>query len=276
MATPLPQPRALLTSLINSLPPGPFPSVSEQDVVEAATTRAAANPINQLKNIPASARQLLTTLHVLLVPGQLWQALDLLDRGLVTRILGVFPPSVPNHSAVVPTQAHIHLPGCVEQDGEIYGAGESAKKERIELDNTFYAVRSAQGAKGKGSKYGGASGHASAGTGLSYVVRLQAWNCSCAAFTFSAFPATMSPFVPTYCEGDGRVNSAKMQVGKERTEAWQFGGLSRDGMDDRSSVPCCKHLLACLLAERWHLVLGCYVKEIMAESEEMAGLGADG
>lgn len=41
-------------------------------------------------------------------------------------------------------------------------------------------------------------------------------------------------------------------------------------------MPCCKHLMACVLAERWEGVLGGYVKQMRVGREEMAGLGADG
>lgn len=58
-----------------------------------------------------------------------------------------------------------------------------------------------------------------------------------------------------------------------------FGGLSFNGLRDGDgepdgAVPCCKHLLACLLAERWEGVLGGFVKEKRVGREEMAGLGA--
>lgn len=40
-------------------------------------------------------------------------------------------------------------------------------------------------------------------------------------------------------------------------------------------VPCCKHLLACVLAERWDGALGRYVAERRVGREEMAGIEAD-
>lgn len=64
----------------------------------------------------------------------------------------------------------------------------------------------------------------------------------------------------------------------DSTRAWEFGGLSTDGKDggaDDRSVPCCKHLLACVLAERWEAVLGGYVEERLVSREEGAGLVGD-
>jgi len=40
-------------------------------------------------------------------------------------------------------------------------------------------------------------------------------------------------------------------------------------------VPVCKHLLACLLAERWEAALGGYVIERRVGREEMAGIAAE-
>jgi hypothetical protein len=102
-----------------------------------------------------------------------------------------------------------------------------------------------------------------------YVVRLDAWNCSCANFAFEAFPsagrgATIGPATEVYepCDED---------AGDLETE---FGGLSFDGRE-AGGVPCCKHLLACLLAERWGSVLGSYIVTRRASKEEMVGLLAD-
>jgi hypothetical protein len=62
---------------------------------------------------------------------------------------------------------------------------------------------------------------------------------------------------------------------------WSFGGMSCDGLDlgggdtAGEGVPVCKHLLACLLAERWSVALGRYVVERRVGGEEMAGIVAD-
>ncbi|RYP62174.1 hypothetical protein DL769_007415 [Monosporascus sp. CRB-8-3] len=71
-APPLPAPRTLLTSLINTLASAPL----------APPDPALTNP---LKRIPASHHTLLATLHAL-YPSVLLPALDVLDRRLVTRV----------------------------------------------------------------------------------------------------------------------------------------------------------------------------------------------
>ena len=54
-----------------------------------------------------------------------------------------------------------------------------------------------------------------------------------------------------------------------------FGGVSQNGLAGAGEdVPCCKHLLACLLAERWQTVLGSYTEEREVSKEELAGVVA--
>lgn len=118
------------------------------------------------------------------------------------------------------------------------------------------------------------------------MVRLEAWNCSCAAFAFACFPGggSASSWRPESCTSDFELNE---DLGEEqirtarvedegRGEKWEFGGRSHDGRDGNGAgVPCCKHLLACLLGTKWEGVLGAYVKERVVGREEMAGLGGE-
>jgi hypothetical protein len=99
-----------------------------------------------------------------------------------------------------------------------------------------------------------------------YVVRLTAWNCTCAAFAFAAFPCTGS-----WAFGAETTGSSRVVEGEGEEEGWSFGGVSLGG----DGVPCCKHLLACLLAERWEAGFGSYVEERRVGRGEMAGLVAD-
>ena len=92
----------------------------------------------------------------------------------------------------------------------------------------------------------------------SYVVRPKAWNCSCASFTLESFPARRSP--------------AEEKNGVKRETNWWFGGMSLDGLVSvGEDVPCCKHLLACLLAEQWHNLIGGYVESKELSKDELAG-----
>ena len=122
------------------------------------------------------------------------------------------------------------------------------------------------------------------------MVRLEAWNCSCAAFAFESFPGSTYPQAQKPWldlddsdsdeREDGNIEEEdEMEAGKG--VEWEFGGLSFDGKAGRNGrearkVPICKHLLACLLAERWDGVLGGYVRERGVGREEMAGLNGEG
>jgi len=123
----------------------------------------------------------------------------------------------------------------------------------------FYLVKSSQPPKGR---FKTRDDRASFGT--TYIVRVEAWNCSCAAFAFSAFPS-----FGTSRAGDG-IKTEKEHDGDD----WEYGGESLDGRCRDSGVPVCKHLLACLLGERWGSVLGGFVGERVVDREEVAGLSA--
>ncbi|KAI1659354.1 hypothetical protein F4813DRAFT_395223 [Daldinia decipiens] len=231
MSSPVPIPRQFLTSLIeslNSIPTPPTPQPSLE----------GANP---LKLIPPAHRPLLTTLYAL-YPLTLLPALDLLDRHLATRI--IIAPSRPQGDTTAPAAPH-------------------EEQQPPTPHHPFYIVRSAQPQHPRRDT---ASASASA-PGPRYVVRLSAWNCSCAAFAFAAFPRGEDRYV------------APSPADRTREDAleWQFGALSLDGTDGSgiAGVPCCKHLLACVLAERWSAVLGGYVDERVVGREEAAGLVAD-
>ncbi|KAF7874732.1 uncharacterized protein EAF02_008709 [Botrytis sinoallii] len=170
----------------------------------------------------------------------------------------------------------------------------------------LYQVRSSQPPKWHSSRsasgIGIGTGHASASATAenTYTVHLDAWNCSCAAFAFSAFPASSSsthpyPYISTSTststsstsyfpwslkesspdeeclnsveKGEGKGKGKGKRKGKKEEEKWQYGGWTKT-----SQVPICKHLLACLLVERWSDVLGMYVRERVVGREEMGGL----
>ncbi|KAH8593654.1 hypothetical protein B0O99DRAFT_688488 [Bisporella sp. PMI_857] len=258
----LPTPRKFLTSLINtltSLPPPPPPPAPDPGKNAFSIANESTNP---LKLVPLSHRALLTTLHVIIPPPTLLQALDLLDRGLVTRIH--HDPGLDDLDAdsrpragrgkdegkARPPQAPVPLPEL---------AAESGVDERKTAE--FYLVRSSQVPRGRGRDRGG-DGEG----GKVYTVRLHAWNCDCAAFAFAAFPgASSSSFSWEESSGDGDGYG-------DREGIWEFGGESLDGRGGEDHVPICKHLLACLLGEKWDGVLGSYVKERGVGREEAAGL----
>lgn len=107
--------------------------------------------------------------------------------------------------------------------------------------SVLYHVRSS----GRGSRCGGLEG------ARGYEVRVRGWSCSCAAYAFAAFGHRCGPG-----GGEGMVLDA----------AWGGSMLGGD-------VPLCKHLLACVLAERWDGAGG-LVEGREVGREEMAGWAA--
>lgn len=277
----LPTTRQFLTSLLNTLttPHSPLTRPAEANEPYAIPSHQHSNP---LKALPPGQKALLATLHVLFPPPMLLQALDLLDRGLVVRIIKT---SKENESSGAegagvglrgpdgswqPPQAHVHLPpdpaaASSTQLEHLPNAGGKRSKKR----NQIHQVRSSQAPKSRFST--STSVGLAAGPGTLYTVRLEAWNCSCAAFAFSAFPGSGTSQSLWKVPHDDR-DGAEAETEPERKGGeWEFGGLSLD----EESVPVCKHLLACLLGERWD-VLGRYVREREVGREEMAGLGGEG
>lgn len=234
---PLPTPRQFLEILISSLP--------NSSTSEADQTSQGPSPKNPLESLDQARRNLLITLHVL-YPSILLHSLDLLDRGLVTKITQTEDaPSAPSEFQSKQEGRH-HQP-----------TREGTKPPK----NTIYQVRSAQtSSRGRPST--------SKAVPKIYTVHLKAWNCSCAAFAFSAYPPASSIL---FSQGND-VLGQEMRDGK-------VGGMSSDGMvlgDGKDGgVAVCKHLLASLLVERCSSLLGGYLRKRSVSRLEMAGLGAD-
>ncbi|KAI1130399.1 hypothetical protein F5Y10DRAFT_123322 [Nemania abortiva] len=280
--TTLPTPRELLTCLISSLPSIPI----AENVTTATSTISSHRSSNQHINtgpstnpfrlIPPVYRPLLTTLHVL-YPSTLLPALDLLDRRLVTRVIlkqdATRDPTT-RRTGQGPTM------NLGQEDLDIPGETEDNITPPL-----YHLVRSAQPHSHRRHQTASSGGQA-------YIVRLESWNCTCAAFAFSAFPpltsspafsSTPEPVASRYqiisasAHGENaNPGDADLISNRENADRpWEFGGLSTDGVDGTGSVPCCKHLLACVLADRWDAVLGGYVEQRLVSREEGAGLVGD-
>ncbi|KEY69510.1 hypothetical protein S7711_02047 [Stachybotrys chartarum IBT 7711] len=188
---------------------------------------------------PSDRRHLLLTLHVIF-PHLLLAALDLLDRRLVTR-LTLQPPASASTS----------------------NNDDNSDKQAREV----FVVRSLASTRFR--RRGADDDDGTAATGArSYLVRLGAWNCSCAGFAYEAFPTRAGA-----AEEEHAVMDALAGQGAGE---WSFGGLSRDGKGALAdAVPCCKHLLACLLAERCGQGLEYAPQTRFVTKEELAEVVAD-
>ncbi len=233
-------------------------------------------------------RHFIITLHVLF-PNLVLPALDLLDRGLVTKLVVELLDLDKKDPGVEEVQREREKQGEVADGGvrdvdtaEVQGGSESKQHQQEKLPTPLFLVRSTAqaGNHPRRKRSTGASTPAS-GPGQAYHVRLDAWNCSCAGFAYSAFPAA-EPAQLAPGDSEVPVGPAVSTVARENAEAddpgWSFGGVSLDGTvhgPAGDSVPVCKHLLACLLADRWREALGRYVVERKVTGVELAGYVAE-
>lgn len=195
---------------------------------------------------------------------------------------------------------------------------EQQQEKQWEERPTFHIVRSAQQPQSLRRNHHHGNAGTTASPRQTYIVRLRPWSCTCAAFAFAAYPFEGSssfgsgsgPSSHGYCieppfsslsQSQSRSRSrpesgrhttgiaAATAAGEEKTGIeWEFGGLSIDGkvrvqggngaIGIAAGVPACKHLLACVLAERLgagEIGLGAYVEERRVGREEGAGLVGD-
>ena len=291
--SPLPSSRHFVTQLLDSL-------VAPPSIGQATVENKNANT-NPLNNVPDATRKQLLSLQVLF-QNEFVPALDLLDRRLVTRfricdgeelaaratgaeqrdattaqdvqMVDNEEILLPHHESAQTEQPDTHTPAgnTNESPAPDEPSNHTATTTAPEPSNlnTIYYVRSAQHRPSRFST--------SYDTLATYQVRLLGWNCSCPAFAFAAFPAGQTaPLVPLDTSAHS-VESHQLydpaQRAEDRTKEegmeWIFGGMSLgDGMP-----PVCKHLLACVLAERCKGLFGGLVEERDVSVEEAAGWAA--
>ncbi|KAK0306110.1 hypothetical protein LTR01_006458 [Friedmanniomyces endolithicus] len=250
-----------MASLQENLPTARRFVSSSISALQKATV-PSANPLTD----EATCKELLLTLHVLF-PNELLPALDLLDRGLVTS-LRVSPPGDSgerstrggDEASTETPQQHDQLPASDNNESGISRKRDATTEPSTRASPRTYYVRSAQqqqSSRNTASRYRNATYEQT----TYYEVRLSAWSCSCPAFAFSAFPATLSE------SNEKAPQSDLYREGKE-SPGWSFGGLSQ-GTD----LPICKHLLACALVEHSGMFAD-MVEERTVSLEEMAGWAA--
>ncbi|KAI9863904.1 MAG: hypothetical protein M1813_003556 [Trichoglossum hirsutum] len=225
----IPSPRAFLTSLL-----------SELSAHQLASSSSATTATNPLTSVSSATKALFLTLHCIF-PTEFLLALDLLDRGLVSRY------SVTGHGDGLQMSSE-PVPLQMEE-----GEGNSCV---YYVRSSHPSMRSGGGPSRSRSSVLPASSSTAAASNT-YEVRLTPWNCSCPAFAFSAFPPSTPP---------------KQQENHPSTQPYpSFGGQL---LDQENMPPTCKHLLACAIAEHCPALLGRYVAEEVVSVEEIAGRGA--
>lgn len=196
-------------------------------------------------------RQQLLTLHVIF-PSLLLPALDLLDRGLVTRLIVANPTqATTSHTSHVPQDNEAEPVHGQLTDRDLVGQeATNYSKDQI----CMYSVQSAASTASRGRRR-----HIPQAS-KSYAVHLDAWSCNCGGFALDAY-------------SNYDVTSINEQLQGSSISPGGFGSL---GMDARLGLqedfPCCKHLLACLLAEKWRGVPRGHVEDRYITKEELAAI----
>ncbi|UKZ62566.1 uncharacterized protein TrAtP1_003811 [Trichoderma atroviride] len=196
-------------------------------------------------------RQQLLTLHVVF-PSLLLPALDLLDRGLVSRLIvanpaqaaASHPSHVPQDSETEPVQGQLTDRDLVGQEAT------SFSKDQI----CMYSVQSAASATSRGRRR-----HIPQAS-KSYAVHIDAWSCNCGSFALDAY-------------SNYDVTSITEQLQESGISSGGFGSLGMDAwLGLQEDFPCCKHLLACLLAEKWRGAPRGHVEDRYITKEELAAI----
>jgi hypothetical protein len=257
-----------MSTLISTLP-------ACRDFVTQLFTSLHSLPCNvaepsPLSDAPERVKKQLLSLQVLF-PNEFLPALDLLDRRLVTRLrIGTEesgPTAADNATAPTPDLQMQEQNNTLNDTALLVTSGDlSSSRDASGSTHTIHYVRSAQQ---RSSRFG-----KSYDSSTSYEVRLCAWNCTCPAFAFAAFPSVHpEPPVPEYVPSDTNGRSDSEVSDKENRTAgsvWHFGGVSLgEGMP-----PVCKHLLACVLAEQCGSLFGPCVEERRVSVETAAGWAA--
>ncbi|GAD97325.1 hypothetical protein NFIA_017200 [Paecilomyces variotii No. 5] len=263
-----------------------IPSPEPQNTTTGARTTAwtqSTQPDIQNQNLFSSLRgshlskvkSLMLTLHCLF-PDELLLALDILDRRLVRRFVSVKDAGEDqnrdHHGDATATPAPMshgreEIPDSEDEDEEEQFDLQPEPEPEPEpepnqvRDDEMFLVLSTSSTTTESSrripeKY--------------YEVRLQAWNCTCAAFVLSTFrnPGQLVEEDPGVREDEDE------GLDGHHEDRWLGGTLTRL-LSRNSAPPMCKHLLACVLATRCRELFGNGLQErIDVSQSEMAGWAA--
>ena len=196
-----------------------------------------------------SAKSLFITLHFLF-PHELLPALDLLDRKLVIQLV-VMSSLDSGQSTSASHNTESDLPAVATHQ---------------KLWEIFY-VQSAS-ATASSSKSNSRYRRVYNPTGTYYEVRLDAWNCTCPAFAYSAFGGPADLGHEQASSGDGYAQTDSGTT--ESRGGCRFGGTAtREG----TGAPICKHILAAMLGKALPGLFGNGVDTKEVTAVEAAGWG---
>lgn len=291
MPLPIPDPGSFITALVDKIHILTRPSSPNQNHHDSSRSSShARKPVRDMSTSPASPpapqsfptllsalpkesqesiTRLLTTLHFFF-PHELIPALDLLDRGLVTRFVCrplstttatsrradtdldiEYQHSPHRPSTGMPQKPYSLITGS-EDDPDL-GATPKTRTQTVtetnhRTENEVFYVQSAS-SQIQTNTTRRRRRHHSNNTSTTYEVRLASWNCTCPAFAFSAFGQSLNlnpgddgeEGADENHEDESRryINTANSTAGGN--PRWRFGGLltstpSRTRSESRSET----------------------------------------
>lgn len=263
----------------------PLDDVSIIPDVEDYEGDTSRNPLSQLPvDVLAKVKPLVLTLHCLF-PNELLPALDILDRDLITRYTIKPRNSGPLGEAICRPEY-----GEDERGIEVY-CGDDPRTQRQQrrdinreddyegecFDSEIYFVLST--AAKRRPEVEEDAHHQQHGS--EYQVCLDAWNCTCPAFTLATFQDLDPETDETPQQTEGHIERNQPVDTTTKSKNWVFGGCltqstpctsSPSGccfMHDSPSI--CKHLLACVLVSQCPGIFGSKVRTCEIGSSEFAG-----
>ncbi|OQV09462.1 hypothetical protein CLAIMM_13582 [Cladophialophora immunda] len=227
---------------------------------------------NGVQRLPLSdqekARPVFLTLHMLF-PHELLPALDLLDRGLVTKFLVKHSAPEVDDQECVPQWGS--SPGGTRSVLECSEAQLPAQRDVNGWEVFYVQSSSAMDKQISRPRFHPRGGNTSA-TVPFYEVRLDGWNCTCPAFSVSVFQS-----LNLQCDRDSGVfedttHLARISGSKSKIkDNWGFGGTATLEV---ATVPSCKHLVAAFLANAAPNLFTDTVKQSAVSREEAVAWGA--
>ncbi|OAL74033.1 hypothetical protein A7D00_2062 [Trichophyton violaceum] len=259
--------------------------IPDVDDDEGDTSR---NPLSQLPaDVLAKVKPLVLTLHCLF-PNELLPALDILDRDLITRYT-----IKPRNSG--PAGEATSRPEYGEDGGEVeVYCGDDPGTQRQQrrdingeddyegecFDSEIYFVLSTAAKRRPGVEEDNHREQQES----EYQVCLDAWNCTCPAFTLATFRDLDPEMDETLHQTEAHIELLVRNEPVDTTtksKNWVFGGCLTQSTPCRSSPSgccfmhdspsICKHLLACALVSQCPGVFGSKVRRCEIDSREFAG-----
>lgn len=217
----------------------------------------------------SQVKSLMLTLHCLF-PNELLLALDVLDRGLVKRLVNLQDDQDVQDVQENSENEDVSMTGTGTGTESSSNPAPSSQMRKTSEKEAIFLVISASASTDSTTRQEDKD--------KGYEVRLQAWNCTCPTFALCAF-RDLHLHSDSDSDSDSDHDYDLVPVpdprSKSRSESddalhdYRFGGTLTRGSTSLS-LPVCKHLLACMLLVRCPRLVGTGHSTLVT-AEELAG-----